>query len=57
VRDLIQDALAREVFESPASRQLLEEGIAAIERGATTPYRLVEDVLEASRRRFAEKQS
>lgn len=45
VRDLVLDRLAREVLDSAAAREQLAAGIAAIERGDSTPYRLTAEIL------------
>lgn len=50
VRDLVQDRLVRETFAAPAVRSLLAAGLEDIARGASTPYRLVETILDANRR-------
>jgi LAO/AO transport system kinase len=57
VRDLVDATLAHEVWESDAARRRLHDGLDAMGRGAETPYRLAEAIVEESRRRFAEKSS
>lgn len=49
VRDLVLDRLTHEVFDVPSVRQVLDSGLNDIERGHTTPYRLVDSILETSR--------
>jgi LAO/AO transport system kinase len=53
VRDLVQDRLVRETFETPAAKALFAAGLEAIAQGATTPYRLAETILDANRRTIA----
>jgi len=53
VRDLVQDRLVRETFETPAAQALFAAGLAAIAQGASTPYRLAEKILDANRRTIA----
>jgi LAO/AO transport system kinase len=53
VHDLVLDRLAHEVLYREAAHQLLNNGLDAIERGETTPYRLTETILDACRRGFA----
>ncbi|MFQ5601426.1 MAG: methylmalonyl Co-A mutase-associated GTPase MeaB [Candidatus Krumholzibacteriia bacterium] len=56
VRDLVQHALHRELWEHPESRRMLAAGIEAIERGESTPYRLADSILQENRRRTADEQ-
>jgi LAO/AO transport system kinase len=51
VRDLVFDALEHEVWESPATRRVLEAGLRDVEAGRTSPYRVADSILEESRRR------
>lgn len=57
VRDLVQDRLVRETFETPAVKTLFAAGLEAIVQGASTPYRLAETILEASRHSNAASRS
>jgi LAO/AO transport system kinase len=53
VRDLVQDRLVRMVLEMPETQALLDAGLDAIGRGDSTPYRLSNAILAASRRGLA----
>ena len=53
VRDLVGNALEREVWDAPETRQLLEAGLEGVAAGRTTPYRVADSILEESRRRMA----
>jgi len=44
VRDLVQDRLQRLAFESETARRRLDAGLDAILAGASTPYRLAEEI-------------
>jgi LAO/AO transport system kinase len=57
VRDLVIDRLTHETLDTPAARTLLEEGLEAVARGASTPYRLCDEILAASRRGLAASQT
>jgi len=57
VRDLVQDRLVRDTFETPETKALFAAGLEAIVSGASTPYRLAETILDANRRTIAASQS
>lgn len=57
VRDLVQDRLVRDTFETPEAKALFAAGLEAIVHGASTPYRLAETILDANRRTIAASQS
>jgi LAO/AO transport system kinase len=45
LRDLVHDAVQREVWNDPAATRLFAEGLQAIGRGETTPYRVAESIV------------
>jgi LAO/AO transport system kinase len=53
VRDLVQDRLLRDALETPDAARALASGLDDIARGASTPYRLADTLLDAGRRNLA----
>jgi LAO/AO transport system kinase len=45
LRDLVHDAVQREVWSDAAATRLFAQGLQAIERGETTPYRVADSIV------------
>lgn len=49
LRDLVQDAMQRDLWSHAAVIALFKQGLEAIERGETTPYRVAQEIVSRAR--------